>query len=70
MGRTSSLFGPSFLLDVQKSLLSIGLKWVPLPISTHFSRTDNKLLENFEEKTDKKTQYPTHSLTLLFQCIW
>jgi hypothetical protein len=53
-----------------RSSLSIGLKHVPLPISTHFSPTENKLLENLKEKTDQKTKYPTHSLTLLFQCIW
>jgi hypothetical protein len=58
MGRTLSLFGPSFLLDVQKSLLSIGLKWVPLPISTRFSPTDNELLEHLKEKTDQTNSMP------------
>jgi hypothetical protein len=33
--------------------LSVGLKWVLIGKGTHFSPTDNKILEHLKEKTNQ-----------------
>jgi hypothetical protein len=42
-----------FSFKCSRISLLVGLKWVSLHISTHFSTTDNKLLENLKERTNQ-----------------
>jgi hypothetical protein len=70
MGRTLSLFGQSFLLNVQEVRCYVGLERVLISKGTSFSPTNNELLEHLKEKMDQTNSlsYP-FILTLLFQCL-